>query len=193
MNPFAQVQVSLVENLDETLSLRTFSAVIYGFRSFKEAVLLNKSCRHHSIPFYVLNTSGLFGFFYIDIGKELTFMHHRKATDTDETHTIRDSLTLEEYFGRFIDETKLTWNKRLIFRNDKFVTLALAHRYLEEFGFDISLPNLINTKGLPDSLIDNTDFKAIRDKFNGTFNLEFNPTASVIGAIVSQEIVKVIT
>jgi molybdopterin/thiamine biosynthesis adenylyltransferase len=42
--------------------------VIYGFRSFKEAVLLNKSCRHHNIPFYVLNTSGLFGFFYIDIG-----------------------------------------------------------------------------------------------------------------------------
>ena len=167
--------------------------MIYGFRSFKEAVLLNKSCRHHSIPFYVLNTSGLFGFFYIDIGKELTFMHHRKTTDTEETHTIRDSKTLEEYFGRFADESKLTWNKRLICRNDKFVTLALAHQYLQEFGFDISLPQLIETKGLPDSLLENTDFKDILEKFNGTFNLDFNPTASVIGAIVSQEIVKVIT
>jgi hypothetical protein len=167
--------------------------VIYGFRSFKEAVLLNKSCRHHSLPFYVLNTSGLFGFFYIDLGSELTFMHHRKATDTEETHTIRDSKTLEDYFGHFADESKLTWNKRLICRNDKFVTLALAQRYLQEFGCDISLPQLVKAKGLPDSLAENSEFKDILEKFYETFNIEFSPTASVIGAIVSQEIVKVIT
>jgi hypothetical protein len=120
-------------------------------------------------------------------------MHHRKATDREETHTIRDSKTLEEYFGHFADESKLIWNKRLICRNDKFVTLALAHQYLQEFGFDVSLPQLIKAKGLPDSLLENSDFKDILDKFNETFNLDFNPTASVIGAIVSQEIVKVIT
>jgi len=34
---------------------------------------------------------------------------------------------------------------------------------------------------------------SIKDKLSTTFNLDFNPTASVIGAIVSQEIVKVIT
>jgi len=52
---------------------------------------------------------------------------------------------------------------------------------------------LVKAKGLPDSLVENTEFKDILEKFDGTFNLEFNPTASVIGAIVSQEIVKVIT
>jgi hypothetical protein len=30
-------------------------------------------------------------------------------------------------------------------------------------------------------------------KFNECFNLEFNPSSSAIGAIVSQEVVKVIT
>jgi len=46
---------------------------------------------------------------------------------------------------------------------------------------------------LPDSVISNPDFKDIEDKLASTYNLDFNPTASVIGAIVSQEIVKVIT
>jgi len=64
---------------------------------------------------------------------------------------------------------------------------------MQEFGCDISLPQLVKAKGLPDSLVENTEFKEILEKFNATFNIEFSPTASVIGAIVSQEIVKVIT
>ena len=193
MNPFANVFITMVDNLENTLDSQNYSAVIYGFRTFKEAVLINNTCRKIGVPFYCLNTSGLFGFFYIDIGKEMTFIHHRKATDTDETHTITDSKTLEQYFSQFTDESKLTWNKRAIFKNDKFITLLLAHRYLQESGIDITLSQFIKTKGLPDSVISNPDFKDIEDKLASTYNLDFNPTASVIGAIVSQEIVKVIT
>jgi hypothetical protein len=65
-----------------------------------------------------------------------------------------------------------------MFRNDKFLTLAVANRYLQESSHEANLETLIKAKGLPENLVNNFDF---------------NPTASVIGAIVSQEIVKVIT
>jgi hypothetical protein len=80
-----------------------------------------------------------------------------------------------------------------MFRNDKFLTLAVANRYLQESGHEANLESLIKAKGLPENLGDNFEFKNIVEKFNAGFNLDFNPTASVIGAIVSQEIVKVIT
>ena len=53
--------------------------------------------------------------------------------------------------------------------------------------------NLVKAKGLPDSLIDNNDFKDIFSRFERSFRVDFNPTASVIGAIVSQEVVKTVT
>lgn len=39
----------------------------------------------------------------------------------------------------------------------------------------------------------NNDCKELITRFNSCFNIDFNPSASVVGAIVSQEIVKVIT
>lgn len=60
-----------------------------------------------SIPFYMVNSSGLFGFFFIDVGKELTFSTHRKATDSDETYTITDSKTFSNYMSQFTDTSKL--------------------------------------------------------------------------------------
>lgn len=83
MNPFAQVNVASVDNLLGHLQLHRYSAVIYGFRTFKEAVDLNSTCKHYNVPFYVLNTSGLFGFFYIDIGNDVTYIKHNKESDTD--------------------------------------------------------------------------------------------------------------
>ncbi len=68
MNPFANVVVTSVDNLEDTLKLHRYSAVIYGFRSFKESADINNTCRAMNIPFYALNTSGLFGFFFIDVG-----------------------------------------------------------------------------------------------------------------------------
>lgn len=95
MNPFASVTQSTLTNFEEHLSNTKYSAVVYGFRSFKEAIELNNSCRNFNIPFYLLNSSGLFGFFFIDVGKDLTFMYHKKSTEMDETHTITNSKTFE--------------------------------------------------------------------------------------------------
>jgi len=120
-------------------------------------------------------------------------MHHRKATESDETHIIRDSKTIDEYFSLYQNDSKIDWNKRLIFKNDKFLTLSIAHRYLQETGKAVTMAELIKVKGLPDSLIENSDFKSLVQRFSETYKVEFNPTSSVIGAIVSQEIVKVIT
>lgn len=51
----------------------------------------------------------------------------------------------------------------------------------------------VEKKGLPSSLKDNLEFKEQFQRFDNCFNLEFNPSASVVGAIVSQEVIKVIT
>ncbi len=55
------------------------------------------------------------------------------------------------------------------------------------------MQKIVTTKGLPESLLDNVDFKQLVERFNRSFKVDFNPSASVIGAIVSQEVVKVVT
>ncbi len=105
MNPFAHLNVSSVDNLEEHLKLQNYSAVIYGFKSFKEAGEINKTCRHFNVPFYVLNTSGLFGFFYIDIGQNVTYIKRSKETDADQEILIQDSKSLEDYFKVYTDES----------------------------------------------------------------------------------------
>lgn len=51
----------------------------------------------------------------------------------------------------------------------------------------------MKAKGLSTAIVENSEFIDIANKFEKTYNLDFNPTSSVIGAIVSQEIVKAIT
>jgi molybdopterin/thiamine biosynthesis adenylyltransferase len=99
MNPFAHISLGHIDLIEDHLKNSKFSAVVYGLDNFKKAMEINEHCRNLNIPFYLLNTSGLFGFFFIDIGRELTFSHHRKATDTEEIHTIKDSRTLQEYMS----------------------------------------------------------------------------------------------
>lgn len=145
----------------------------------------------------MVNASGLFGFFFIDVGRELTFTTHRKATDTEETYTITESKSFHSYMSQFTDGSKLPWNKRLVNKNDKYLTLGIASLYIQELEnkgevSDIA-SNLIKAKGLPESLLENSDFKDIFSRFHQSFKVDFNPTASVIGAIVSQEVVKAVT
>lgn len=204
MNPFAQVTVSDADSLESHLKNSKYSAVVYGLDNFKKALEMNNYCRALNIPFYLLNTSGLFGFFFIDIGQELIFTYHRKATDIEEIHTIKDSRTLQEYMSMFQGNSsaKLQWNRRLIFKNDKYLTLAIASLYkLELTDRKVSdfndylekIKSIISSCGLPEGIMENSDFKEIAQRFFETYRVDFNPSASVIGAIVSQEIVKVIT
>jgi hypothetical protein len=56
-----------------------------------------------------------------------------------------------------------------------------------------TLERIITKKGLPHALLENPDFAEVISSFSRTYCLDFNPTSSVLGAIVSQEIVKVVT
>jgi hypothetical protein len=99
--------------------------------------------------------------------------------------------------------TKLKWNKRLIFKNDKYLTLAIASLYLSELNEDDlimgyqdyldKIKEIITQNNLPETILENEDFRYIVQRFFETYKIDFNPSGSVIGAIVSQEIVKVIT
>lgn len=137
MNPFVSVDVCTPDNLKETILTGKYSAFVYGFKSFQEAMTLNAICREARVPFYLLNSSGLFGFFFIDLGPELTFTYHKKATETEETQTIKDSITIEDYMRQFKSESeggkaKLEWNKRTVMRNDKYLMLSIAAKFLQE-------------------------------------------------------------
>ena len=101
MNPFASVQEKEGDSIDSILSTGNYSALVYGFSSFKEAINLNQLTRAHNIPFYLVNSSGLFGFFYIDLGKELAFSYRKKGQDEDEIDKVTDSKTLKEYLSIF--------------------------------------------------------------------------------------------
>jgi hypothetical protein len=83
-----------------------------------------------NIPFYMLNASGLSGFFFIDVGRELTYSTHLKATDTEETYTVKESKSFHSYMSQFTDGSKLTWNKRVVNKSDKYLTLAIASLYI---------------------------------------------------------------
>jgi hypothetical protein len=77
MNPYAKVEFEPTTKFDDILSkkksLNGYSIVVYGFRNFKDAIEINKIAREESnnIPFYCLNSSGLQGFFYVDIGSNV--------------------------------------------------------------------------------------------------------------------------
>lgn len=197
MNPFASVDEISPESIKDVLSgspLGRYSAFVYGLRTFSEGIALSECCREANIPFYMLNTSGLHGFFFIDIGRELTFLHHRKDTQTDESQTITSSRTLKDCLTDFLSKP-LPWRRREIHKNDKYLLSAILSKYTQEESSQGNLQSLVTafaeSKGLPSSFSESA--KKIVGEFDRAFNLDFNPTSSVIGAIVSQEIVKVIT
>lgn len=83
MNPFINVTILQktinihgFEDNSECVLNENYSAIVYGFRNFSEAFKLNQIARkNNGIPFYCLNSSGLFGFFYADLGPELIFRY----------------------------------------------------------------------------------------------------------------------
>jgi hypothetical protein len=106
MNPF--VSIEFVGNLAENKSV---SAVVASISSFKETVQLNNQIR--SLPskpaFYGVNSSGLFGFAFVDFG-EVTY-DRSKAGENVELAQVT-SKSLEDYLNSFFSCSKLDWNRR---------------------------------------------------------------------------------
>eukprot|EP00347_Sterkiella_histriomuscorum_P008263 403345750 len=245
MNPFVKITfetklnqsdllkdgfLCLVQNSSPShqLQQKSFSAVIQGFSSFQDAETMNNYCRDSTIPFYVLNSSGLNGFFFADLGKSFEFSYRRgqKDAQTDQSEIVQSSLSLQSFLQSFASsEEKIQWNRRQSKNTQKFAFLAFLAQALKEKHLNSTtlttstipvdqtmttqtlncpttddtttllqnLKILLTAKSLPTTLVDSSDFLAIFNQIDRCFNLEFNPSASVIGALVSQEIVKVIT
>ena len=92
MNPFAKVEADSTMSIEDLLSgkksLQRYAAVVYGFRNFKEAEEINEIARKLNIPFYCLNSSGLCGFFYVDLGTELQFSTRDREKEKDISFVI---------------------------------------------------------------------------------------------------------
>ena len=84
MNPFAKVECDKMDSVESLIKeqkpLDNYSAIVYGLRTFSEAIGLNNLAKKKNIPFYCLNSSGPYGFFYADIGKNVEFTAKNMST-----------------------------------------------------------------------------------------------------------------
>ena len=147
MNPFAKIDCEQSISLQSIIESQTlpkdylFSAVVYGFRTFKEATILNSLCREQGMPYYCLNSSGLFGFFFADLGSlPFRFNHKSKASNEDEVHSIENSQSMQKILDDFMNtDKKLSWNKRQLNKSTKYLLLSLLIKYKEEIDQKMSL------------------------------------------------------
>lgn len=113
--------------------------------------------------------------------------------------TVEGSLT----FGKFIDsllDTSIPFKvtKREVTKPWKLLTIAIAGLVLkerQEGELDDFIKQKDGLKQHSSKLLECPEYKTTVEQTSEWFSLhlEFNPTASVIGSVASQEIIKVIT
>lgn len=222
MNPFAKLDKfslnyndihELKSKLNEFMKNDKYSVVVCPLTNkfFEVAFEINDVSRQLGLPFYALNSSGLQGFFFADLGTEnFNFQHVKKSKEDDKADeqllSSKDgSITLRQYVDSFIkDDKKLSWKKREVMKPHKLVLLCFAAQALlaksksSENTHDTVLAFVKTKQGLSQyagTYEASEVFKEITRKFETCWKnqIEFNPTSGVISAITSQEIIKVIT
>jgi len=95
MNPFAKLdKFSLTYNnildlrakLNDFIKNDKYSVVVCPIMNsfFEAAFEINDVSREHGLPFYALNSSGLQGFFFADLGTDkFNFQHVKKSKNDD--------------------------------------------------------------------------------------------------------------
>jgi hypothetical protein len=85
-----------------------------------------------------LNSSGLQGFFYADIGTNVKFTSDKNNEKIEKEYIIKDSKTIEQYLLHFVNkEEKLEWIRRATFKNNKYLLLSIISQYLKEINSNI--------------------------------------------------------
>lgn len=115
MNPF--ISIDFVSSVHENKSV---SAVVASISCFKQALQLNNQIRElPSKPaFYGLNSSGLFGFAFIDFG-EISYEYTRPGEETDKVKVT--SKSLEVYMNEFFNCSKFDWNRLDVVKPSKML------------------------------------------------------------------------
>jgi len=86
------------------------------------------------------------------VGQELTFTHHKKATDTDELHIITDSKTLSEWLTDFTSAKPFKWRPKALNKSDKYLLVGILSQFMKETeGTSLTdqVSKLIQRKSLP--------------------------------------------
>lgn len=119
-----------------------------------------------------------------------------------KTETITDSISLTDFIGKFKDvDQQLTWNKRRK-QPGKMLLSAIMAYYLKDDSEGVSssgcqkVVDLLKAKGHSgyQTNADQTQaFATLCDEVERMWGLQFNPCSSVIGSVLSQEVIKVIT
>ncbi len=158
MNPFIQIKCETKITKEKLISEDQFvcdnhqySAIVCGFQNFKEAMVLNQRARKIGASFYCLNSSGLQGFFFADVGQKLEFSHLNKLTNLEEQHCIDNSMALSDYLQTLLSPThKFNWNRREAARPYKHLLLSIGAQYLKELDANAStdMLSLASSKGV---------------------------------------------
>lgn len=88
---------------------------------------LNEMARELKTAFYCVSTSGLFGFGFVDLGEEMTFLDKGEAT------TISESVSIATYLDQVrSQEAKITWNRRMRHKDHKMLLSAFVGQAIKE-------------------------------------------------------------
>ena len=209
MNTFVKIEfdeskneVSLEDQVEKCLEKSDrdlfVSVVICGFKSWESARKLNDQVRtltNGTTAFYCVNSSGLYGFAFADLGSNFEYQHASSDPEKKDQmliERISDSVSMEQFFIAFLDESKpLTWKKRA--RNStKMLFSAFICQYLKEANAsnDFKVPKqdlekVLLAKGHNAFKPDLAAYEKILEEIDRMFTLEFNPSSSVIGAVMS--------
>ena len=193
MNPF--ISIEFVRSIEECKSV---SAIVASISCFKQAMQLNNQIKGllSKPAFYGVNSSGLFGFAFIDFG-EISYEYNKPG---EEPETIQvTSKSLEDFMKGFFNCSKLDWNRREAIKPSKMLlseVLVKAVADIESISLDEAQQKVKNQflACKHDYFkAQETQFENFRAKFRNQFGLEFNVTSGVISSVLSQEIIKVLT
>ena len=80
-----------------------------------------------------MNSSGLYGFFYVDVGQKLSFTHLNEKINQEESHTIDDSIAFSDFLTTFTStDQKLKWKAREVNKPFKFLVLSIVAQSMKE-------------------------------------------------------------
>ncbi len=82
MNPYSQIEAKSILNINEIYQqtvegqsnlLRDFDIIAVSTTNFQEMILWDKLATHLNKPLYILNCCGLYGFVWINLGKDFAY------------------------------------------------------------------------------------------------------------------------
>ncbi|KAI9225805.1 MAG: hypothetical protein DHS80DRAFT_25833 [Piptocephalis tieghemiana] len=190
--------IDLAEEADA--NLLEFELILLIDASFPQMIRLDRLCRQHSIHLLMSSAPGLYGFIFVDLGKYSYFIERTIQDGSGEK--VKESLTTE--YASLEDSLSRSWSG-LSLRELRKKISPLWSSYLVIWRFQEQHGSLPSTEDLPALRQIRRDIskdlsipeafmaeQVLQDLVWG-LGTEYTPTCAIVGGILAQESIKVIT